>query len=362
MDPAVRHWLATTCQTTYREHNPGRALAQIEALLTAFPLALTPRLDTHVGSDGDARRLLCIAGTVPVAFNRVSYNIPLEIWAPPAFPLDPPIVYVRPTATMCINPTRCVDPNGAVTHPALDRAAHWSGDLVKAVSSLQKAFAAEPPVYAKPASSAALTSSGSTVATTVHAAPSRPPPPPIPATAAGANLPPPYMPSPGSYSLVPSSMTPSSGSVRPSQQQPPARPPPTATTSMWGGAPPPSLPPPIDPAAVQLANARARALELLYRHVATAVTPLVADLDTLAVEVGILAQASAQIEATRIAVDAEVAAARAQADGAEGWVAAVEATVAEWEARPPVPPEDLIALADPVAAQYVFLFFFGGRD
>eukprot|EP01117_Protostelium_nocturnum_P004303 TRINITY_DN1569_c2_g1_i9.p1 TRINITY_DN1569_c2_g1~~TRINITY_DN1569_c2_g1_i9.p1 ORF type:complete len:117 (-),score=25.39 TRINITY_DN1569_c2_g1_i9:12-362(-) len=46
--------------------------------------------------------ILYLHGTVPIFFNRQTYNIPVAIWIVESYPFSAPMVLVKPTADMII--------------------------------------------------------------------------------------------------------------------------------------------------------------------------------------------------------------------------------------------------------------------
>jgi ESCRT-I complex subunit TSG101 len=51
------------------------------------------------------------------------YNIPVDVWIPNTYPLEPPIVYVTPAADMVVRSGQHVTLEGRVYHHYL---AHWA--------------------------------------------------------------------------------------------------------------------------------------------------------------------------------------------------------------------------------------------
>ena len=64
--------------------------------------------------------LLCCQGTVPVLFKRNTYNIPIAFWVPFDYPVVPPVVYIVPTATMLVRPSKNVEVSGKCKGEYLD--------------------------------------------------------------------------------------------------------------------------------------------------------------------------------------------------------------------------------------------------
>ncbi|KAJ3074811.1 hypothetical protein HK102_005723 [Quaeritorhiza haematococci] len=134
--------------TPYQQ--PDRVFADSDEVLSAFN-GLTPKTDTYTHDDGRSLVLLCLHGTIPISFRGNTYNIPVALWIPRNYPMQPPTVFVTPTANMLIRPSKHVDLSGRVYHPFL---AYWHTRVESRISQfikiLQDIFAAEPPVYTKP--------------------------------------------------------------------------------------------------------------------------------------------------------------------------------------------------------------------
>jgi ESCRT-I complex subunit TSG101 len=106
-------------------------------------------------------QIICLAGTIPVVFNDVSYNIPVNIWIPENYPYNAPFCYVTPTPgnlsnhykhkftskDMVIKPRhRHVDSSGMCYLPYLSSWNPNSANLVNLVSVMSKIFGQDPPV------------------------------------------------------------------------------------------------------------------------------------------------------------------------------------------------------------------------
>jgi len=97
--------------------------------------------------------ILCLVGTIPVSYKGSSYNIPILIQLLHGHPHQAPLVFVKPTSTMVIKPSRHVDDKGRVYLPLLTE---WQKQGPKAslnelIKNLQGIFSQVPPVYAKSA-------------------------------------------------------------------------------------------------------------------------------------------------------------------------------------------------------------------
>ncbi len=103
-----------------------------------------------------AEQCVHLAGTVPVVYNGASYNIPVAVWVPLAYPAVPPVVYVTPTADMIVKPRhRHVDSAGMTYLPYLSAWSAKTCNLRDLVATVIKVFCTDPPVRAKPKGPAA---------------------------------------------------------------------------------------------------------------------------------------------------------------------------------------------------------------
>jgi ESCRT-I complex subunit TSG101 len=104
--------------------------------------------------------VLLLRGTLPMTYRGVIYNIPIDMYLPPPYPLRPPTVFVRPVASMAVKKNhKHVGMDGRVYMPYLHDwrpASHELRDLAVMMSSL---FGSEPPCYAKQQDTAPSTNS-----------------------------------------------------------------------------------------------------------------------------------------------------------------------------------------------------------
>ncbi|KAJ1854855.1 suppressor protein stp22 of temperature-sensitive alpha-factor receptor and arginine permease [Coemansia sp. RSA 1822] len=144
---ATRRWLLEN--TRNRFGNPQQAYSLVNSALTQFP-SLQPKIAEYIADTGGTRQaLLCLHGTLPVAFNGVTFNIPVVFWFPRGFPEHSPLAYVTPTRAMVVKVSKHVDERGRVYHPYL---AGWdsTSTLNELFASLIAVFSAEPPVFSRP--------------------------------------------------------------------------------------------------------------------------------------------------------------------------------------------------------------------
>lgn len=128
--------------------NPDVAKRDVLNVLTHFG-DLRPKPEDFVFNDGTKKNLLQLDGTIPVSYKGATYNIPICIWLMDTHPYNPPMVFVKPTATMQIKQGRNVDSNGKIDLPYLREWRFPNSDLVGMIQILTIVFGEEPPVYSK---------------------------------------------------------------------------------------------------------------------------------------------------------------------------------------------------------------------
>lgn len=112
---------------------------------------LMPKIGALVSNTGVESKVIVLGGTVPIFYQNVQYNIPVEIFVTQKYPAEAPKIYVRPTPNMTIKQNhRHVDLQGLVFLPYLHE---WNAEsnlsgLVEITSSV---FSIEPPLFSKPA-------------------------------------------------------------------------------------------------------------------------------------------------------------------------------------------------------------------
>ncbi|XP_078583869.1 uncharacterized protein LOC144866383 [Branchiostoma floridae x Branchiostoma japonicum] len=110
---------------------------------------LKPNLQPHIFNDGSRKDLLTLEGTIPVNHRGSTYNIPVCMYLMETHPLNPPLCYVRPTATMEIRTGKHVDSSGRIYLPYLHEWSHPKYDLIGLIEVMRVVFGEEPPVWEK---------------------------------------------------------------------------------------------------------------------------------------------------------------------------------------------------------------------
>ncbi|CAJ1073219.1 E3 ubiquitin-protein ligase RNF31 [Xyrichtys novacula] len=107
-------------------------------------------VDFYCFPNKEKKRLLYLAGTLPVQYEGSEYNIPVCIWLHESHPASRPRCYVCPSVSMVINPT-CphVDASGNISLDALRSWTQGGSNLSLLVSEMRQAFQKTTPLYAR---------------------------------------------------------------------------------------------------------------------------------------------------------------------------------------------------------------------
>jgi len=124
---------------------------------------LSPSISPLIQNTGEETPpVLVFSGTVSMSYKGGTYNIPVDVYLPPPYPVRPPVCFVRPTAGMMIKENhRHVAPDGMVYMPYLHEWRPHTHNLVEMVVMMSSLFGSSPPVFAKPAGSSSGNSSNS---------------------------------------------------------------------------------------------------------------------------------------------------------------------------------------------------------
>lgn len=152
----------------YRE--PSRVMNDATSVLNSTQgIHLRPDINELLLNDGTTMRGLRLSGTIQIMFRGNAYHIPIDMHLPSNYAVRPPMIFVRPVASMMIKQGhKHVGADGMVYMPYLHSWRPRSHNLVDTITAMSRIFGQEPPVFARPA--------GSTPAP-APAPPVRPPPP-----------------------------------------------------------------------------------------------------------------------------------------------------------------------------------------
>ncbi|KAL7057764.1 hypothetical protein AAHC03_016439 [Spirometra sp. Aus1] len=249
------------------------ARTDIEAAARTYP-SLPVKFQSFTFDDGTTCDLLSLDGTLPVTYDRRTYNIPVAIFFLSAHPHMPPMVYVRPTSSMEIKKGKNVDVSGRVYLPYLSNWKHPQSNTIQLLHLLSEAFGQNPPVYSKqPACPSPPTGSVGPPSVGFQT---------YPATQAAApNGYPPYYPQPGSAWVGSGQMPPIPSSTPPvgmPMMPPHPTPPPSAAGTGLYPQPAYAAVPTEDPVLLSLRSAVA---EKLHRQQQKLVQRLTCEIEAL---------------------------------------------------------------------------------
>jgi ESCRT-I complex subunit TSG101 len=180
MDPSASALDVLLAQIRYEHRTRVRddVLAVLDDVRSLMPL-----LGTLISNDGAESRLLLLSGTIPIYFQAVQYNIPIDVFVPEAYPRQPPKMYVRPTSNMIVHPNHAqVDKEGMVYLPYLaDWHAHAAAgnldaspmggrggyNLSELLVLVASVFSEHPPLFTRPPAAVPVQSSPVALGTAV---------------------------------------------------------------------------------------------------------------------------------------------------------------------------------------------------
>lgn len=150
---------------------------------TYFPIQ-TPGIAPLVENNGDSSHCLVLQGTIAICFRGATFNILVDIFLPPGYPIRPPIAYIRLADNMYLKDNHPhVGSDGMVYLPYTHEWNPRTHSLIEMVVAMSSVFSADPPVFSRSTP-----------------APPPPPPPPPPSTSSMAPPPlPPQQPPPPAY-------------------------------------------------------------------------------------------------------------------------------------------------------------------
>lgn len=151
----------------YRD--PSRVDRDASSLLkSSVGIHLTPGIAPLVENNGDTSNCLVLQGTIAIAFRGNTYQILVDIYLPPGYPMRPPVSYVRLAQNMYLKENHPhVGSDGMVYMPYLHEWNARTHSLIEMVVAMSSVFSADPPVFTR-----------STPAPPPPPQPSQPPPQP----------------------------------------------------------------------------------------------------------------------------------------------------------------------------------------
>ena len=136
----------------------------------------TPGIAPLVENNGDSSHCLVLQGTIAIVFRGATFNILVDIYLPPGYPIRPPISYVRLADNMYLKDNHPhVGSDGMVYMPYTHEWNPRTHSLIEMVVAMSSVFSADPPVFSR----------------STPAPPPPPPSPPPPPAASSVPDPPP---------------------------------------------------------------------------------------------------------------------------------------------------------------------------
>eukprot|EP00555_Chaetoceros_dichaeta_P012607 CAMPEP_0198272726 /NCGR_PEP_ID=MMETSP1447-20131203/54311_1 /TAXON_ID=420782 /ORGANISM="Chaetoceros dichaeta, Strain CCMP1751" /LENGTH=405 /DNA_ID=CAMNT_0043966079 /DNA_START=36 /DNA_END=1253 /DNA_ORIENTATION=+ len=134
----------------YRD--PNRVSRDATGLLTSsVGNNLRPKISNLVENNGVSSNAMLLTGTIPMIYMGGKYNIPIEVYLPPKYPLQPPVAYVRPVPSMMIKEGhQHVGSDGMVYMPYLHNWHSNSHNLSALCTHMSNYFGTDPPLFARP--------------------------------------------------------------------------------------------------------------------------------------------------------------------------------------------------------------------
>lgn len=134
----------------YAESVKWNIREHLTELQKVFP-SLGVKLSDFHSNDGRLLHLFKAEGTIPIHFQGVKYNIPIEIWLLDKYPYQAPWVLVVPTQNMVVKQGHpYVDRNGTVGTPYIHNWLFPRSNLVELTLELSHVFGNDPPLYSQP--------------------------------------------------------------------------------------------------------------------------------------------------------------------------------------------------------------------
>ncbi|XP_029309076.1 E3 ubiquitin-protein ligase RNF31 isoform X3 [Cottoperca gobio] len=153
------------CQYSY----PGETLCDLQKVCSLFS-DLRLYVDYYCFPHKDKKKLVFLAGTLPVHYEGSEYNIPVCIWLHETHPLSRPRCFVCPSVSMLINPAcSYVEASGNISLHGLTNWIHGVSNLSLLMSEMRRAFRRDTPLYARSPLQALPPAAGS-----IHPTPSSP--------------------------------------------------------------------------------------------------------------------------------------------------------------------------------------------
>lgn len=133
----------------YRD--PSRVDRDASSLLkSSVGVHLTPGIAPLVENNGDSSHCLVLQGTIAIVFRGMTYQLLVDIYLPPGYPIRPPVAFVRLAPNMYLKENHPhVGSDGMVYLPYTHEWNPRTHSLIEMVVAMSSVFSADPPCFTR---------------------------------------------------------------------------------------------------------------------------------------------------------------------------------------------------------------------
>jgi len=133
----------------YRD--PARVDRDASSLLkSSVGIHLTPGISPLVQNNGDSSHCLVLQGTIAIFFRGNTYQLLVDIYLSPGYPIKPPVSFVRLADNMYLKENHAhVASDGMVYLPYTHKWDQRTHSLIEMVVAMSSVFSADPPVFTR---------------------------------------------------------------------------------------------------------------------------------------------------------------------------------------------------------------------
>ncbi|RVE61393.1 hypothetical protein OJAV_G00170150 [Oryzias javanicus] len=147
--PRVRTKAELQTLTECQYSHPVETLVDLQEARSRFP-DLCLYADYYCFPNKDTKKLVFLAGTLPVLYEGSTYNIPVCVWLHVTHPASRPRCYVCPSASMVINPScPCIDASGNISLDGLTKWTRGVSRLSELLAEMVQVFQRDTPLYTR---------------------------------------------------------------------------------------------------------------------------------------------------------------------------------------------------------------------
>jgi ESCRT-I complex subunit TSG101 len=111
---------------------------------------LTPGIAPLVENNGDSAHCLVLQGTIAIVFRGNTYQLLVDIYLPPGYPIRPPVSFIRLAQNMYLKENHPhVGNDGMVYMPYTHEWNQRTHSLIEMVVAMSSVFSADPPVFTR---------------------------------------------------------------------------------------------------------------------------------------------------------------------------------------------------------------------